>query len=484
MRVGELIDLLPDIPHEYRGALDVPFTGMAPRLPTKLPSGRFAIIRDESWPPQIAVDDGPLPGRNVSERRVERAFSAGASGVICSSKFLGTPALEGRNAFFSTDTYALARNIAKVVRANLKHQRITAVTGSAGKTTVRAMLVHALRACNAGRVSFTPGNSNLYRSVLGRVSQAHWYDHTVIEASSAAFLVFREHDFSVSPDVSIITSLAEAHLDYMGTLENLADVKSDIFQLPPPGGTAIINRDTLRADLLIERAVAEGCQLVTYGESPAATVRLVDWEPATRRVVAMAGQERIDYVVGSDGKHTAINSLAVIAALRAHRIENWREGVAALRELQPRGGRGKVTPVRLPNGKGITLIDEAYNANTASVRTSVASLSVMSVPNGGRRIAVLGDIGELGTQAEELHRSLATDIVEANPDQVLLFGQHMFHLYLALRDHAVNVRYWHSLDDLRIDLPNLLQSGDAVLMKASGTMGLQGLVKEMTAAQD
>src|SRR5699024_9008321 len=122
---------------------------------------------------------------------------------------------------FSANTYALVRGIAATVRASLDPQRITAITGSAGKTTVKSMLVHALRACGTGRVTSTPGNKNMYRTVLGRISQSGQYDHTVIEASSAAFLTYRQHDFSISPDVGIITSIAEAHLDHLGSLENL-----------------------------------------------------------------------------------------------------------------------------------------------------------------------------------------------------------------------------------------------------------------------
>lgn len=484
MRVRELLDLLPGIEHHYQGDLDAAFTGVTTGLPRRPPKGRFIVVRDDSWPAETKGEDPDVPSRRRAERRIRTAFSRGATSVICSSSLQNSSVVEGRNVLFSTDTYELVRGMAAAVRAGLGRQRLTAVTGSAGKTTVKSMVVHALRACKAGRVTSTPGNKNMYRTVLSSISQSGQYEHTVIEASSAAFLAYRQHSFSISPDVAIITSIAEAHLESMGTLENLIGVKSDIFQIPPPGGTAIINRDTLRADLLMERAVAEGCQLVTYGESPEATVRLIEWDPATRRTVARVGQERVEYVVGAEGKHNAINSLAVIAALRAHRITNWRAGVESLAGYLAVDGRGKTAEVDLPNGANITLIDEAYNANPASIRSAVASLVLRSVPEGGRRIAVLGDIGELGAQAEELHRGLAGDLADAELDQVLLFGQHMQHLYQAARGRARHFRHWETLEDLRTDLPQLLQDGDVVLMKASGTMGLQGLVKELTVAHE
>lgn len=484
MRVKELLDLLPGTVHHYQGDLDATFTGVTTGLPRRPPKGRFIVIRDDSWPAEIKGEDPDIPSSRRAERRIKTAFSRGATGVICSQRLQNSSVVEGRNVFFSADTYALVREIAANVRASLGHQRLTAVTGSAGKTTVKSMVVHALRACEAGRVMSTPGNKNMYRTVLSTLSQTGQYEHTVIEASSAALLAYRPHDFSISPDVGIITSIAEAHLDYVGTLENLIGVKSDIFQLPPPGGTAIINRDTLRAELLMERAVAEGCQLVTYGQSPEATIRLIDWDPESRRTVAMVGQERVEYIVGAESHHNAINSLAVIAALLAHRITNWRAGVESLDTFQAADGRGKTVEVNLSNGAGITLIDEAYNANPASIRSAVASLAVRSVPEGGRRVAVLGDIGELGTQAAELHRGLAGTLADAELDQVFLFGEHMQHLYQAARGKALNVQHWETLDDLRTDLLALLHDGDVVLMKASGTMGLQGLVKELTVANE
>lgn len=232
MRVRELLDLLPGIEPQYQGDLDAAFTGMTTGLPRRPPKGRFIVVRDDSWPAETKGEDPDVPSRRRAERRIRAAFSRGASGVICSSSLQSSSVVEGSNVFFSTDTYELVRGMTAAVRSSLGDQRITAVTGSAGKTTVKSMVVHALRACGAGRVTSTPGNKNMYRTVLSSISQSGQYEHTVIEASSAAFLAYRQHDFSISPDVGIITSIAEAHLDYVGSLENLIGVKSDIFRLP------------------------------------------------------------------------------------------------------------------------------------------------------------------------------------------------------------------------------------------------------------
>lgn len=478
MLVRDLIGTLPGAQHQYQGDVDLPFSGLELNPPRKPPRGRFFVTRDASWP--ITLGDRQHPSRKRSARLIKQAFDQGAAGVICSPDFQGSAIVEGRNAFFTTDTYALARHATAAVRQSLNHQRTTAITGSAGKTTTKNMLLHALRASQAGRLASTPGNRNLYRTILRRLSQSARYDHTVIEAASAAFQTFRETGFSISADVSIVTSIAEGHLDYMKSLENIARVKSDIFQSPPPGGTAIINCDTECSDILVRRAEAEGCRVVTYGESREATIRLLEWNPQTRQAVATMDDECVEYVLGSEGKHTALNSLAVLGALRAHGITNWRDGMDSLASFKALVGRGQTQEIQLHNGVAVTLIDEAYNANAASIRSSVESLALRTVAPGGRRVAVLGDVLELGDHADQVHANFADSVLNADLDEVFLFGQHMRQLYEALRHQVSNVRHWEDLAAMRSELLGLLQQNDVVLLKASGSMGLNELVKELS----
>lgn len=478
MQVSELINLLPDSAYSYRGTQNLPFTGLALDAPKNPQHGRFLITHDSSWPETTM--DPEIPSRKRIERLLQRAFARGMSGAICSTEFLDAAVLEGKNVFFTDDTFTLGCQIAGAVRHYSEHQHITAITGSVGKTTTKAMLVHALNAVGVRRLLSTPGNKNLHRTLLRRLSQSHRYNHTVLEVSSLALQAFRTSGFSLSPDVGIVTSITEAHLEYMSNLENLAQVKSDVFQSPPPGGTAIINRDTEHADLLIRRAVSEGCQLVTYGETAEATIRLCEWDPQTRQAVVALGQERIEYTLGSAGKHIALNSLAIIGALRAHRIRDWRIGVQSLADFAALEGRGRIVRVQLPSGVEVTVVDEAYNANPASIRSSLNSLGSTAVAQGARRVAVLGDALELGERADEFHRDLADAVLTADIDQVFLFGQHMHALYSALKGCLDSVRYWADLDSMRDELLDLLEQNDIVLMKGSLGTGLQGFVKEIT----
>lgn len=480
MRVKDLIDVLPASSFTYQGDLDLELRGLVLDPPKRKTRGRFLYPRDASWP-QVP-EEAPLPSRQKTERTIQRALNYGISGIICSSELRGAPYLEGKNVFFSDDTFALTCRIVAAIRESLDTQRITAITGSAGKTTTKAMLLHALRAIGEESIATNPGNLNLQRMALRRLSLSPQFSHSVLEISSSALMAFRKSGFTISPDVGIITSIAEAHLEHMESLENVARIKSDVFQAPPAGGTAIINADAPHADILIQRAVSEGCQLVTYGESENATIRLASWDPQTHDAVAMVGQQPIEYRVGPAGKHSVLNSLAVIAALRAHRLKNWRQGVEALASFEALEGRGQTVEIRLDTGAQITLIDEAYNANTASVRSSLASLSAMASDGSKRRVAVLGDILELGPQADQIHRDLADVVLAANLDHVYLFGTHMTALFDELKGRTDLVHHWPDLASLKTDLPSQLRERDIVLMKASGSTGLKDWVAELVAA--
>lgn len=481
MQVQDLVTHLAQEQHAYRGDLSAPFRGFTLDTSSQPVAGRFYMVRDGSWP--LTQYDPPMPTLKRAERLMLRAVKRGFTGVICSSDLEGCSALEGKNVFSSSDTFGLACDLAALVRRSLTRQRITAITGSAGKTSTKAMLLHSLNAASVGRANSTPGNRNLSPTVLRILSQSGGYQHTVLETSSAALQGFRTREFSISPDIGIVTSIGESHLEYMETVENVANVKSDIFQKPRADGAAVINLDTPHADLVVENAKKVGSRVITYGESPKATIRLMDWDSSAHAVTARWGEDKVVYTVGAGGKHAALNSLAVLGALRGHGIKRWRTAIKSLATFQALDGRGATTEADLPSGERFILIDESYNSNPVSIRTSLETLAARSVPEGGRRVAVLGDILELGDRTDQVHRELVEPVLQAGLDRVLLFGTHMRHLYEALQGRAGNVQYWEDLESLQADLPRLLSGGDTVLMKASRGTGLNDFVGKLAAAR-
>lgn len=478
MRVSDLLELLgSDADVQYQGDKSVQFRGLETVLTASRQKGRFTVLFDKSWARRVRFGH---QDKTIAQR-VELAESKGAIGFISDIAHINEPALQGKPVFFSNNTRELATNIVRTIRAGLLDQRITAITGSAGKSTVSAMLTHSLKSLQETPILSYTSNRNLAFYLVPFVSRSHRYKHSVLEVAGSAFLAFRRWGFEISPDVAIITNISAAHSEYMGSLEDTAATKADIFNRPPAAGTAIISRDSAMAEYLVERAHHEGCQVVTYGEHPESTIRLVSYDPLTGDVTAGIGRETFAYRVGALGKHMALNSLAVIGALRAHRLARWREGVAALDTFQALSGRGEVSKAKLPAGGVAVILDETYNANPASMSASLDALVTRPNPTGGRKIAVLGDILELGNESRSIHESLAPVVTQPGIASVHLFGEAMGHLYNAAKSGASHITYWPDLAGLEAELTSLLRADDTVLFKASGSTGLREVVQRLLA---
>lgn len=337
-------------------------------------------------------------------------------------------------------------------------------------------MVHAMRSVvKKSEIYSPPGLQNISADVMSHLSKSGNRRHTVLEVASGAIRSFTNRGAAVSPDVAIVTGIAEAHIEAMGDLEGVATRKGQLFLSPPAGGTAVINLDAPHSDLLIRTAVESGCQLVTYGESPKATIRLHDYNTETGQVTAAIGGERVMYRVGARGRHMALNSLAVLATLRAYRIESWRDAIQSLETFQALPGRGQTTQVEIRPGVETTLIDDAYNANPASVRAALARLAATPISDGNQRIAVLGDMRELGPESSALHAALAEDPLMATIDTLHLFGPEM----AALREQIVSsdqATHWTDVAALQSKLREQTRPGDVLLIKSSHGTGLHELV--------
>lgn len=461
----------------YHGDEDVAFERLI-LYPKVVTNGDFVVIVDKSWDPSTRKQ---FKNRDIRVQ-IKEALKAGVTGFICGSEVAAHSLLKDENVICANSCLELSVGIARVFRDLPDRAMLTVVTGSAGKSTTKAMLAHALEAVDEGMSIFSPPSpQNIFRSLISHMIRLPHYDHGVLEVAASCFKLFSSHNLTLAADVAIVTAISEAHMDYLGTLEDIALIKSQIFNGPAPGGTAIVNADTPHADVLIRRAVEEGCQLVTYGENDNATIRLLDYEASTGRVEVAIGQERLTYTLGAHGKHMAINSLAVVATLRCYRLPNWEKGVQSLASFQALKGRGEVTTFSPSPGVTVELIDEAYNANPASMRASLSLLSERALKKGARRIAVLGDMLELGSNAQEIHNELASPLLKFSPDVIHLFGPQMKGLYEVLREQNVDVRHWNSLNPLYQAITLEARDDDLLLIKSSNGTGLNKLVTKLQA---
>ncbi|MFC3441712.1 Mur ligase family protein [Sphingobium rhizovicinum] len=351
--------------------------------------------------------------------------------------------------------------------------KLIGVTGSAGKTTMVAMLAQALRPW--GPVGETRMNANLPHGIAWNLASIPWdTPHVVMELAIGRM---KQNTQLTRPDVAIFTNIAAAHLEFHRDLATVARRKSAIFEGMAPGSTAILNADMAELPLVRALAQAHDLHVVTYGETADADFRLIDRQDGQLCVRTPA--EPVRYMLQAPGRHMALNSVAVLATLSALSLDIGR-GVAAIADFRPLAGRGEEVPLTI-GGRRIRLIDEAYNANPASM---TAALELLGAQVGGRRIALLGEMLELGQDAAGYHAALAPLIADQAIDRAHVMGG-LYTSFWAGLPAACRGLYADHVDQLFDHLVAGSQDGDILLVKGSHGSGLHTLVGRLkTRAQE
>jgi len=393
---------------------------------------------------------------------IAEAFAKGAAAAVTHRPADG-PA--GGPLLVVEDTLRALRHLGRAARARAA-ARITGVTGSVGKTGTKEALAHCLRA-QAPTASSGGSLNNHWGLPLSLARMGRDAQYGVFELGMNHAGEIRELADILKPDVALITNVEAAHLGYFELVAEIADAKAEIFEAMTPGAVAVLNRDSPHFDRLTARARAAGCRnIVSFGQHAHAEARAIDvaLEPTHSHIVAEVRGQRIDYTVALPGAHWVANSLAVLAAVAALGAD-VAAAAASLARLAPLKGRGARHAVHLAGGD-FTLFDDSYNANPASMRAAFDVLCRAETGPGGRRIAVLGDMLELGPASGDLHRALAPALDAAGVDLVFTCGPAMAALHDALPSavrggHAVNSQ------DLVPRITGAMAPGDAVLVKGS-----------------
>jgi len=356
--------------------------------------------------------------------------------------------------------------------------RIVAVTGSVGKTGTKEAMRLALSGQGETHASVASYNNHWgVPLTLARLPR---------EAKFGVFEIGMNHageilplTAMVRPHVAVITTIEPVHIEFFPSLWGIADAKGEIFSGLEPGGTAVINRDTPYFDRLRAHAAASDAgRILTFGEHEAADIRAerILVRPDQSVVEARIFGQPLTYRIGTPGRHIALNSLAVLAA--AHALGAEVPFVAlTLSDLKPPVGRGERTVLSVDGGEAL-LIDESYNANPASMKAALANLGAVEMARRGRRIAVLGDMKELGDKGPELHQGLA-DAVAANAiDLVFGAGPLMRNLVDRLPDARV-AAHAETSAELVDAVCAAVRPGDAVMVKGSLSMKMALVVKAL-----
>ncbi|HWW47853.1 MAG TPA: UDP-N-acetylmuramoylalanyl-D-glutamyl-2,6-diaminopimelate--D-alanyl-D-alanine ligase [Xanthobacteraceae bacterium] len=432
-----------------RGSLSEAISGLSIDSRTVLPGEAYFAIKGD-------VHDG--------HDFVEAALSAGASLAVVSENwaqnYSGDAAL-----LVVPDVLQGLRDLAVAARARLQG-RVIAVTGSAGKTSTKDMLRQVLAAQGKTHASVASFNN-------------HWGVPLTLarcpaDARFAVFEIGMNHAGEIEPlvkmvrpQIAVITTVEPVHLEFFGSVEAIADAKAEIFSGIEPGGVAILNRDNGQFARLKRKAKAAGvAQVVAFGEGRSAEARLLDiaLHPAGSAVHGRILGHDVTYKLGLPGRHMALNSLAVLAAVE---LAGADLALAALTLSQLRPGAGRGARLTLTIGDGAaTLIDESYNANPAAMVAALTVLGTAPISERSRRIAVLGDMLELGPTGPDLHRGLAEAVTANGIDSVYCCGPLMNHLWDALPSSRRG-GYAPSSAALESQVVAAIRAGDAIMVKGS-----------------
>jgi len=361
--------------------------------------------------------------------------------------------------------------------------KIVGITGSVGKTSTKETLARVL--AREGRTHAPPKSFNNHIGVpltLARMPAGAEFGVFEIGMNHAGEITPLTR--MVRPDVAVITAIEAVHIENLGSIEAIADAKAEIFVGVEHGGVAVLPRDNRFYERLAKAARAAGIDtIVSFGEHEEADVRLMRIVLAAEcsTVSARVMGTDVTYKFGAPGKHLAMNSLAVLAAAK---LVGCDLALAALSlgETRAVAGRGEKSLRRLPSGS-FTLLDESYNANPVSVRAAISVLA--GAPKGpqGRRIVVLGDMLELGNDAERLHAELAEPIDKGNIDLVFCSGPMMRHLWDRLPSHR-RAGYAPTAAELEPLVIRGLKPGDVVMVKGSRGSRMAPLVETLKATYE
>lgn len=384
------------------------------------------------------------------------------------------------------DTTVALHALAHAARERAQAVRI-AVTGSVGKTGVKESLFLALDRASRGAAHRSVRSYNNHVGVplsLARMSARSRYGVFEMGMNHAGEIApLSAH---VRPHVALITTIAPAHIENLGSMEAIADEKASIFSGLVPGGTAVIPADSPHCAQMVAIARQYGAKVVTFGAAADADVRLLDAIPSANGgslVTADLGDTRLCYSVAEPGEHWIANSLGVMAAVKAAAGDLGAAGLA-LAEMGGLKGRGARHQLAVPGGKAL-LIDESYNANPASMRATLRQLGQTPAT---RRIAVLGSMKELGDFGPKFHAQLIEPLTEAKIDYAVLVGEEIRVLARELGKAGVQslgipggFAHCDTPAEAIAALKEFgLTHGDAILVKGSNSVGLGALVSHFT----
>lgn len=368
------------------------------------------------------------------------------------------------------------RDIARAAR-DRSRALVVGVTGSVGKTTTKEAIRVVFEAAGQTHASIKSFNNHWgVPLMLARFPESAQFG--VFEMGMSGPEEIRPLSQLVRPQIAVITTIAPAHLEAFGSLDGIARAKAEIFTGLETGGTAVLNADHAQLGVLLDEANAAGvANLVTYGEARGADWQILDVQLLPDRSFATIEHEGVKHalVLNVPGRHMIANATAALAVAHLAGIEP-SVALRALAGFGAQPGRGQRLLLG-PTERPLLLIDESYNANTASMTAALDVFAAQAAP-AGRKVVILGDMLELGPQSASLHASLAPAVTASGAERVYLVGHEMSALAEALGSARV-AAHTQSAAEMADIVLDVLAYGDAVMIKGSNGVGLAGIVDKI-----
>lgn len=390
-----------------------------------------------------------LQGERDGHDYVEAAFAKGAAAALVSRPRVG-------NCLLVPDTLKALEQLGAAARTR-STAKIVAITGSVGKTTVKEMLRRILSAFGTIHAAEASFNNHIgVPLTLARMKR---------ETDFGIFEIGMNHPGEIAPlaalvrpDVAVVTCVDRAHLGLMGSELAIAREKASIYKFLAPQGKAVLPGETAYLSVLREAVPAGYCALLFNGTE----ARVLDIQASAdgSEIAAKVLDQKLYFNLAAPGRHMASNALASLTVAAALGLD-IQQAASALSGFMPYAGRGARRRVQLAGKGQILLLDESYNASGASMRAAFSVLALQS----GRRVAVLGDMLELGDHAAAEHMALSESL-QQSADIVFAAGPHCQALFESLPS-AMQGGYAPNAATLAPLVKNALHDGDAVLVKGS-----------------
>ena len=399
---------------------------------------------------------------------VEEAIRKGAVAAIVSRDL--PEVTDGQRLFFVSNT-DLALNDMAVYATENSTARMIGITGSSGKTTTKEIVRKALE--GQGNVHATKGNLNNNWGVpLTLACMPRLSDYAVIEMGMNHASELEYLSYLVKPDISLITMIGSAHHEFFKTLEEIAAAKAEIFIHMKKTGTVILNKEDKFFEFLKNKALEQGIKKInSFGKTEDCDYILEKYEETETGSILTIKIKGVEKTIETQmqGEHFAMDIVAALGVVSAVG-GNLDKAVQNISGIQPFGGRGQKDTLTYQNKK-ICVIDDAYNANPSSMEASLRVLGKVA----GRKIAVLGDMLELGELSEQFHLKIAQLINENHIDKVFVIGGEMAKMFKTLSPEKQG-KSCSDIDELFSALTAEIQEGDTLLLKGSHSMNLTAVL--------